>query len=309
MLLEIEHLSRHFGDLKAVSDLSFTVEPGRICGFVGPNGAGKTTAMRIMASIDAPTYGDVFVNGESVVEYPEKTRPHVGFMPDSIATYPNLTVEEYLDFFASSYRLRGRKKRDRLATITRFMQLEDLRLRRSNKLSKGMTQRLGLARTLVHDPPILILDEPAAGLDPRSRIQLRELMKLLAEEGKGILVSSHILTELSEICDAVVIIEQGALRASGTVAEIMAQVKPHTVLRIAFAGTPGDPVRFLAEQPLVTEASGDGATATVTFTGHSEEQAALLTRLVEAGFAVSEFRAEEHSLEDIFLSVTNGDVQ
>ena len=309
MLLEVTNLNRTFGTLKAVDDLSFTVESGRVCGFVGPNGAGKTTTMRIITSVEEPTSGEVRVAGHSVIEYPERTRSHVGYMPDAFPTYPNLTTEEYLEFFAGAYGLRGKEKRERLATIFDFLQLETLRTRPCNKLSKGMTQRLCLARTLVHDPKLLILDEPAAGLDPRSRIQLRELLTLLAAEGKGVLVSSHILTELSEICDAVVIIERGRLTASGTVTDIMERLKPHVELTMQFACAPHEPVRFLLEQPHVVEASGDGTSATVTFTGKPDDRAALLTRLVTAGFAVTDFRAEEHDLEDLFLSLTDGDVQ
>lgn len=309
MRLEVKRLSRHFGDLKAVDGLSFAVETGQVCGFVGPNGAGKTTTMRIIAGVDAPTSGEVFIDGISVQEYPEKTCRHVGFMPDEFFRYPNLTVEEYLDFFAAAFRLRGRERRSRIQTIVEFLDLGDLRDRRCDQLSKGMAQRLSLARALIHDPEILVLDEPAAGLDPRSRIQLRELLKVLGREGKAILVSSHILTELSEICDSVVIIEKGKLRASGTVSAILARLRPHARLRIQFTRAPRDPVRFLLEQPHVAEASGDGNAFTATFTGSADDRAALLDRLVREGFSVSEFYAEQHDLEDIFLSVTEGGVQ
>ncbi len=309
MRLEVTNLSRHFGALRAVDGLSFAVETGQICGFVGPNGAGKTTTMRIIAGVDAPTSGEVFVDGISVLEYPEKTCRHVGFMPDDFFRYPNLTVGEYLDFFAAAYGLRGRAKRARIETIAGFLDLGELRDRRCDQLSKGMAQRLSLARALVHDPEILVLDEPAAGLDPRSRIQLRELLRVLGREGKAILVSSHILTELSEICDSVVIIERGKLRASGSVSAIMARLRPHARLRMHFVRAPRDPVRYLLEQPHVAEASGDGAAVTATFTGSQGERAALLERLVREGFAISEFYAEQHDLEDIFLSVTEGGVQ
>lgn len=309
MRLEVRNLSRHFGALKAVDELSFAVETGQICGFVGPNGAGKTTTMRIIAGADAPTSGEVFVDGISVLEYPEKTCRHVGFMPDDFFRHPNLTVDEYLDFFAAAYRLRGREKRARIETIVGFLDLGELRERRCDQLSKGMAQRLSLARALIHDPDILVLDEPAAGLDPRSRIQLRELLRVLGRDGKAILVSSHILTELSEICDSVVVIERGKLRASGAVSAIMARLRPHARLHMRFVRAPRDPVRCLLEQPYVAEASGDGTAVTATFTGSQGDRAALLERLVREGFAISEFYPEQHDLEDIFLSVTEGGVQ
>lgn len=306
MRLEVKNLSRHFGELKAVDGVSFALETGQVCGFVGPNGAGKTSTMRIIAGVDIPTAGDVFVDGVSVVEYPEETCRRVGFMPDEFYRYPNLTVAEYLDFFAAAYKLRGREKRERIETIVRFVELEELRDRRCDQLSKGMGQRLSLARALLHDPEILVLDEPAAGLDPRARIQLRELLKVLAQEGKAILVSSHILTELSEVCDAVVIIEKGKLCASGTVSSILAQLRPHARLQIRLVRAPRDPVRLLLEQPGVTGASGDEREVSATFTGSEEDRAGLLELLVREGFGVVEFRAEEHDLEDIFLSVTDG---
>ena len=309
MLLEVRNLSRRFGTLKAVDDVSFTVEEGTICGFVGPNGAGKTTTMRIVAGLDEPTAGEVFIKDVSVQEYPERTSPHLGFMPDTFAKYPNLTTEEYLDFFAGAYGLKGKEKRERVDAIIEFLGLEDLRQRRSDKLSKGMSQRLGLARTLIHDPPLLVLDEPAAGLDPRSRIQLRELLKILGSQGKGILVSSHILTELSEICDYVVIIEKGKLVASGRVASIMEELQAHTQISIGIAHAPRDPLRFVLERPRVSDASLTGSVLTVTFTGSESERADLLSDFLEAGFRINEFHAEVQDLEDLFLRLTDGEVQ
>lgn len=314
MLLEVKNLTKTFGKLTAVDSVNFTMDQNCVCGFVGPNGAGKTTAMRIIAGLESPTAGDVLINGTSAVDYPEKIRGCFGFMPDSFAKYANLTVEEYLDFFAAAYGLRGKEKRSRLASIFDFMNLEDLRGRLSNKLSKGMSQRLGLARTLIHDPDLLILDEPAAGLDPRTRVQVRTLLKILADQGKGVFVSSHILTELSEICDYVTIIEQGAIRASGSVADITKELTPHATLVMTFQHVPADPVLFLLEQPHVLDAkatglSEDKPTVSVTFAGDEKDQAALLKQLVLADFQVSEFHATAQDLEDLFLSLTDGKVQ
>ena len=196
--LEIRHLNRFFGSLKAVDDVTFTAYPGQVMGFIGPNGAGKTTTMRILATLDTPTAGDAFVCGYSVVDDPDKVRGILGFMPDSFGKYQNVNVVEYLDFFGRAYGLRGEKLKDALERVLVFTELRRLADKPIDTLSKGMSQRLGLGRTLIHDPQVLVLDEPAAGLDPRARVELRELIHLLAKDlNKTVLISSHILTELA----------------------------------------------------------------------------------------------------------------
>ena len=198
MEVSVTNLKRYFGKTKAVDGISFEFTSGHIFGFVGPNGAGKTTTMRILATLDEPTEGNAYISGVSVVEEPEKARHLLGFMPDSLPTHRDMTVKEYLDFFGRAYGLHGRKRTRYIESIVDFTNLTGLQGKFLRALSKGMKQRVSLARALVHDPPVLVMDEPAAGLDPRARVELRELLKALADQGKAILISSHILTDLAE---------------------------------------------------------------------------------------------------------------
>jgi ABC-2 type transport system ATP-binding protein len=328
-LLNVKGLSRHYGLLKAVDDISFTVEEGTILGFIGPNGAGKSTTMRIIATLDVPTAGSVFLDGKSVVDAPDQVRPLLGYMPDRYGTYDDMTVLEFLDFFARAYRLKGAERKKRVDSVMEFAGLAPLADKLTVDLSKGMKQRVALGRTLLHDPRLLILDEPADGLDPRARIELRELLKALAAQGKAVLISSHILTELSEICDTCAIIEQGRLLATGPVAEILqstAGTAPHTELQLKLFGS-GPALdeaakkaeRLLLEQPLVKNVAVDGARVllsvelpkgTAPAPGWNEEAAArLLKVLVAADLPVCSFQARELDLEDAFMTVTQGKVQ
>ncbi len=215
--IELRRLHRFFGKTRAVNDISFNVQRGHVFGYIGPNGAGKTTSMRILATLDLPSYGDAFVDGFSVVNDPEFVRRRLGFMPDSFGTYRDVNCYEYLDFFARAYGLVGRERTERLKFVLGFTGTDTMAEKPIRGLSKGMKQRLCLGRSLIHDPAVLILDEPAAGLDPRARIQLRRMIRDLADRGKTVLISSHILTELAEMCDTVGIIEQGQLLATGSV--------------------------------------------------------------------------------------------
>jgi ABC-2 type transport system ATP-binding protein len=209
--IELRRLHRVFDRTHAVNDVSFEVGAGEVFGYIGPNGAGKTTSMRILATLDEPTSGDAFVDGFSVIDDPDRVRRRLGFMPDYFGTYQNVNVREYLDFFARAYGLAGRERVRAIEHVMAFTLLNTLATKPIDGLSKGMRQRLCLGRTMIHNPSVLILDEPAAGLDPRARIELREMIGRLAEAGKAILISSHILTELAEICHKVAIIEQGCL--------------------------------------------------------------------------------------------------
>ena len=224
MKTEVRNLSRVFGKTTAVDNISFSFEDGNIFGFIGPNGAGKTTTIRIMATLDLATSGDVFYDGVSATLYPEAVRRVVGYMPDSLPGYKDIQVWEYLDFFARSFGLKGAERTRALNDIIDFTNLGELRNKFLYALSKGMKQRVSLARALIHNPKVLIMDEPAAGLDPRARLELRTLLKVLAEQKKAIFLSSHILSELQDICDGAVIIEQGKLLSAGTLNELLAQV-------------------------------------------------------------------------------------
>ena len=314
--LEIRRLHRYFGKLKAVNNISFRAYPGQVVGFIGPNGAGKTTTMRIIATLDIPTAGDAFVCGYSVVDDPDRVRRDLGFMPDSFGKYANMNVMEYLDFFARAYGFRGVRRRDALDRVLEFTELDKLAEKPINTLSKGMSQRLGLGRTLIHDPGVLILDEPAAGLDPRARVELRELIRLLATQlNKTVLISSHILTELGEICDSAAIIEAGRLLASGTIDQIrdlQRQTRGEStdapmVLRVL--ENPDSAVRWLHEQPHLQKINQSGNHVSFLFSGGDMEKYQLLKRFIEAGFTVVEFHAKSESLEDAFMALTEGIVQ
>ena len=303
-VLQVDGLVRHFSDVHAVNGVTFSVGRGQVLGFIGPNGAGKTTTMRILATLDVPQEGDAQIAGYSVVEEPDKVRRVTGFMPDYAGVYANTTVFEYLDFFARASGLHGSSRRTAVDSIVDFMALGDLRERQVESLSKGMKQRVALGRALVHGPQLLILDEPAANLDPRARIEFRTLVRELAADGKTILLSSHILTELSEMCDTVTVIDKGHIVASGTVQEIVNSLRPRRMLSVRLARPDTRLERFLLEQPGVTAVHETGAQAQFELEGDDEAQVALIGRLVSSGFAVLEVSARNIDLEDVFIEIT-----
>lgn len=307
--IELRGLHRFFGDTHAVNDVSFTVHEGEVFGYIGPNGAGKTTSMRILATLDEPSEGDALVDGFSVVEDPDRVRRRLGFMPDYFGTYENVDVHEYLDFFARAYGLRGSERTAALAFVKDFTGLDKLEHKPINGLSKGMKQRLCLGRTMIHDPSVMVLDEPAAGLDPRARIELREMITRLAEIGKAVLISSHILTELAEVCDRVGIIEQGRLLAVGSVDEISGKVKSHSVVEIRVVSDLQFVQKWLEGRDDLAEIKASGPCFTLQHAGDEHQQAALLREMVSAGIEIVEFRTRTQSLEDVFLQVTQGRVQ
>ena len=329
-LLEVKGLTRYYGALRAVDDVTFSLAEGTILGFIGPNGAGKSTTMRIIATLDVPSSGEVLLGGQSLVSRPDQARPLLGYMPDRYGTYDDMTVFEFLDFFARAYRLKGNERKLRVDSVMDFTGLIPLKDKLTSDLSKGMKQRVALGRTLLHDPKLLILDEPADGLDPRARIELRELLRALAAQGKAVLISSHILTELSEICDTCAIIEQGKLLATGTVQEVLARStsqSPSSDVELTLfvpEGSALDEVaakaeRLLLEQPLVTSVNvmanavrfrlelGVGETPRAGWV--EEASVRVLKALVAADVPVASFRTREHDLEDAFMSVTKGKVQ
>ncbi|TWU10183.1 ABC transporter ATP-binding protein [Allorhodopirellula heiligendammensis] len=318
--IELRRLYRYFGKTKAVHDISFSVPRGHVFGYIGPNGAGKTTSMRILSTLDLPSYGDAFVDGFSVVNDPELVRRRLGFMPDSFGTYRDVNCEEYLDFFARAYGLVGRERTQRLKWVLEFTGTVGMKDKPIRGLSKGMKQRLCLGRALVHDPAVMILDEPAAGLDPRARIQLRKMIRELADRGKTILISSHILTELAEMCDAVGIIEQGQLLATGSVDEIQLQRNQTRELTVRILERALDAAALLtstSEQEgcaspashVLGEPIVDGELLRFAFAGDVRDQADLVAWLIDKNFAVAEIASHRKSLEDVFLQVTEGLVQ
>lgn len=309
MRINVSHLKRYFGKTKAVDDISFSFSSGHIFGFVGPNGAGKTTTMRILATIDEPTAGDAFIDGISVVQDPEKARKLVGFVPDTLPTHRDISVHEYLDFFARAYRIRGKRRHRAVENIEQFTNMMGIREKLLRALSKGMKQRVSVARSLIHDPPVLVMDEPAAGLDPRARVELRELLKILAEQGKAILISSHILTELAEICDGAVIIEQGKILQAGTMEEILSQDLPQLVVIIRPHERLREVHRAVLEMPHVRAARIVSNEVEVEVNGTEAVCSEILTALIQQGHKIAEFRHRRTHLEDVFMSVTKGDVQ
>jgi ABC-2 type transport system ATP-binding protein len=307
--IELSHLHRSFGSVKAVDDVSFTVRRGHVFGFIGPNGAGKTTSMRILATLDLPTAGDAFVDGFSVTQDPDRVRRRLGFMPDYFDTQPNVLVEEYLDFFARAYGLMGAQRQRAVRHALSFTKLDGLREKAIDSLSKGMKQRLCLGRAMIHDPSVMIMDEPAAGLDPRARIQLREMIGQLAADGKSILVSSHILTELAEMCDTVAIIEQGRLLAVGSVEEIHRARQTQRSVQIRVLSDVEGLCRWLAARGDVHNVKAEADTVVLLHDGDQQTEADLLRDLVGAGFRVVAFGSRAESLEDVFMRVTEGLVQ
>ena len=309
VMLELDGLVRHFDGVRAVDDVSFSVDRGKVLAFIGPNGAGKTTTMRILATLDTPQGGDARIGGYSVVDEPANVRRITGFMPDYAGVYANTTVAEYLDFFARAHDLSGDTRRKAVENMIEFMGIGDLRERNIEGLSKGLQQRVALGRALIHDPEVLILDEPAANLDPRARIEFRTLIRELASDGKTILLSSHILTELAEMCDVVTVIEKGRILASGTVQQILEGVRRRRVLSVRLAVRDERLERFLLEQPEVINLHEAGPRLQFEFTGGDDEQVALVSRLVASGFPVLEFSAHNAGLEDLFIEITEGRVQ
>ncbi len=307
--IELHRLHRIFGSTHAVNDISFEVHRGQVFGYIGPNGAGKTTSMRILSTLDLPSYGDALVDGFSCVNDPDRVRRRLGFMPDYFGTYANVNCWEYLDFFARAHGLVGRERTQSIRRVMSFTGLDVLAEKPIRGLSKGMKQRLCLGRTLIHDPAVLILDEPAAGLDPRARIELREMIGQLAAEGKTLLVSSHILTELAEMCDRVAIIEQGRLLATGTVAEIQRQQRNYNEVQVRILGGAHALAQWLGMRTDVQNIRLDNEHITFAHEGTSENEVGLLREMVLADFAVLEFGSQEISLEEVFLQVTRGYVQ
>lgn len=320
-IIEIQNLTKRYGRRTAVEGLNLTVEAGEIFGFVGPNGAGKTSTIRIMATLMKPTGGEVAIAGHSVRKSPYAVRRAIGYMPDFFGVYHDMKVWEYLDFFAACYHI---PEAARASLIGDLLELVDLTHRRDDlvdKLSRGMKQRLSLARTLVHDPQLLILDEPASGLDPRARIEIRELMLQLARMGKTVFFSTHILSDVAEICTRVGILEAGKMVALGELESLQQQVMPHRRLEITVLGDAKPALAVLESQAGVSDAqilpgstestngSGNGnghGRLSLEFSGDDEQMSRLLRALIDANVAVVQFHTDSRDLEAVFLQATRG---
>jgi ABC-2 type transport system ATP-binding protein len=308
-VLEVTHLRKEYRNLTAVKDLSFQLDQGDIFGFIGPNGAGKTTTIKILATLLRPTAGRAAIDGIDVVADPEAVRGIIGYMPDFFGVYDDIKVWEYLDFFAAAYKI---PRARRPGIIDDVLELTDLTVKKEayvEELSRGMKQRLCLAKTLIHDPKVLLLDEPASGLDPRARIEIKELLKELKSMGKTIIISSHILPELADFCNKIGIIEQGELVVSGDVQAIMQQVSGGRVYELKVVEDPEGATTMLQERPDVRGVKAVDGALKIEYTGDPAEVYQLLRDLLEAGFKVQSFSEQETDLEDIFMKVTRGAVQ
>ncbi|RIK79638.1 MAG: multidrug ABC transporter ATP-binding protein [Planctomycetota bacterium] len=307
-MIETVNLTKKYGEFTALDQFSLKLEQGDVFGFIGPNGAGKTTTMRILATLLNPTWGEAYVCGHSIYTAAKEIRRLIGYMPDAFGVYEDLTVLEYLEFFAAAYRIRGPARRKRCDELLDLVDLDFKRDAYADKLSRGQTQRLGLARVLLHDPQVLLLDEPASGLDPRARIEMRHLLKRLGGLGKTIVVSSHILPELADICNKIGIIDRGRLVVNAEVDDVMRQVRSQTVLHVALFGDPGPAAAALARHDLVESARQENGEIVVTLKPATEDYSPLAKFLSDHGFAIRSFKPEEITLETAFMRLTKGAV-
>lgn len=308
-MIEVIDFTKQYGDFIAVDGLNLSIAEGEIFGFIGPNGAGKSTTIRFLATLLRPTAGEGRIAGHSVTQDPMAVRKVIGFMPDDFGVYDGMKVWEFLDFFAVAYEI---PRTERRRTIGEVLELLDLTHKRDdfvNGLSKGMKQRLCLAKTLVHNPPVLILDEPASGLDPRARLEMKYLLSELSRMGKTILVSSHILSELADFCTSIGVIERGKLLASGSIQDIQRELRTHRVLKVKLLNE--SPARFegVLKEHLSVKAESVSTmdrTLSAEFEGDGSAQADLLRKLIDSGAVVESFDEEQLSLEDVFMMITKG---
>jgi ABC-2 type transport system ATP-binding protein len=308
LAIETNGLTRRFGRITAVDDLNLQVPPGSLFGLIGPNGAGKTTTLRMLAGLLQPTSGEIAINGQIANHDWRDLQRQIGYMPDFFGVYEDMLVWEYLDFFARCYDVPPARRRQVTDELLELVDLAEKRDTYVQTLSRGMRQRLCLAHALVHDPQVLLLDEPASGLDPRARIEMRELLRELGAMGKTIVVSSHILMELAELCDSVGIIEKGRLVASGPLDDITRQVKQARTLRLKVISDQSQAEAVLRDQPGVGQVFEVNGYLEVEFSGDDEATAGLLATLVANGVRVASFSEISGDLEEVFLRLTKGEV-
>jgi ABC-2 type transport system ATP-binding protein len=307
-MITVEGLTKIYGNRTALDHVSFEVPKGEIFGFVGPNGAGKTTTLRILAALLEPTAGRALVDGADVIEHPNLVHERLGYMPDFFGVYDQLTAGEYLDFYAACYRQPKARRKKIADDLLELVGLTDRRDQAVDTLSRGLKQRLCLARALVHDPAVLLLDEPASGLDPRARVEMREILKELQTMGKTIIISSHILPELTELCTMIGIIDQGRMRATGPVQEVIRQLTTGRRLRITVLGQKEEAAAVLKPLPAVHEVVTVNGTIEAQYDGDDAAAAAILQALIAAGIKVSGFSQLEGGLEDAFMKATSEDI-
>ncbi len=305
-MIEAHDLTKRYGDLYAIRSIELSLDKGDLFGFIGPNGAGKTTTMRIIATLLNPTWGEAYVGGYSIYTKPREIRRLVGYMPDFFGVYDDMKVIEYLEFFAAAYRIRGQQRRKVCNEMLNVVDLDFKRNAFANTLSRGQTQRLGLARVLLHDPQVLLLDEPLSGLDPRARIDMRNLLKRLGKMGKTIVVSSHILPELADVCNKIGIIDRGVMTVNAKVSDVMRQLRQNVVVLIKVASDIHDAKRDLESHATVQDVEIRGDSLYVTLHDSITEFSSLATALVQAGHKLKMFREDELDLESAFMALTKG---
>lgn len=290
----------------AIRDIDLNLEEGDLFGFIGPNGAGKTTTMRIIATLLNPTSGEAYVCGNSIYTKPKEIRRLVGYMPDFFGVYDDMKVIEYLEFFAAAYRIKGEARRKRCNEMLEIVDLDFKRDAYANTLSRGQTQRLGLARVLLHDPQVLLLDEPLSGLDPRARIEMRELLRRLGKTGKTIIVSSHILPELADVCNKIGIIDRGVMTVNSAVNDIMREMRKQVVLNVMVAGDASQAARDLEQHDDVDSLELVDQQLIVTLVEGCEDYSHIPTVLIESGHGLTLFQEEPIDLEKAFMTLTKG---
>jgi ABC-2 type transport system ATP-binding protein len=307
-MITVDGLTKVYGSRKALDHVSFEVPKGEIFGFVGPNGAGKTTTLRILAALLEPTAGRALIDGADVIAHPDQVHDRLGYMPDFFGVYDQLTAGEYLDFYAACYRQPKARRRKIADDLLELVGLSDRRDQAVDTLSRGLKQRLCLARALVHDPAVLLLDEPASGLDPRARVEMREILKELQTMGKTIVISSHILPELTELCTMIGIIDQGRMRATGPVQDVIRQLTTGRRLRITVLGQKEEAAAVLKPLTAIHEVLMVNGVIEAAYDGDDDAAAGILQTLTAAGIKVSGFTQLEGGLEDAFMKATSEDI-
>ncbi len=303
-MLVIKNLEKSYGKFKALNGLNLEIEKGEIFGFIGPNGAGKSTTMKIVSGLLSPDSGEVYVDGIDAIKNNKALKDKIGYMPDFFGVYDNLRAIEYLEFYASIYGIVGEEARKLSMDLLELVNLQDKYDANVDGLSRGMKQRLCLARCLVHNPELLILDEPASGMDPRARFEMKGILKNLKEMGKTIIVSSHILSELGEICTRIGIIKNGSIVCEGTVEEVMLRASGTAPINITVIEEPEKAIEVLKQMPDVKEISIDGNKITASVTGGDEEAKKILKALVTQDVSVIGFAKAIGNLEDVFIQIT-----
>ena len=304
-MLKIEQLKKRFGQIVALDGLNMSVEEGTLYGFVGPNGAGKTTTIKILTGLLLPDGGTVTIDGIDVTKEPRKVMEKIGYVPDFFGVYDNLKVEEYMEFFASCYGILGLKARRRCMMLLEQVRLDEKAGFYVEGLSRGMKQRLSLARALIHNPSILIMDEPTAGLDPRTRFEFRQILKELRDQEKTIFISSHILPELAEVCTDIGIVDQGKVVLEGAMTDILSQINVSSPLTISIKGSKEEALSVLRSHSKVETITIRQEDIVVNFKGDRQEEIILLQQLIEAGTKVYGFVRERGYLESVFMEITN----